>query len=1335
MVINNSLIQEKVIRYYIKSQSISPNLNITVADFQYNLFDQELVTDIYIITKDSNNIDTLSYLSQVKIKVKALDFFKSNTLNIESIYINNPFIALKDKPQDRLSIINNLFNALSQIKHDIHFEHIKIDNLNILNEKVQCEFSDVFINTNYIHISSVKAHKDNSYFNASISTVDNTLLLSLNKLHVEKDDLNSRITLYDDIDLSSDIVICRDSLLLLNSELNYGSNYIRFNTKETSTKYVTNIYDTRFNLYHFLSLDSNRFNHLDNVLIDGSITSIKNDSSIVHGLIKSDLGIIDCNIIIPSLFNDNITALLDFKNFKIGKGLNLAESLEMNASVTMQYTQKLNSSIKISSHIKSVKLNNYDYNNLYFTFFNNNNFSSSSSINIACQDENFILDLHGSLNIDSTNFDISSGFIEGKVEYLDLNSLNFDINDSLQYLSSDFICDFNVNKKNISQINNVNMLFSNVNYHYLNTINSIGSVDINHLLTLNQDNVLSQLDIHSSIGTVQLQLHSEKGPLNFNIFNNNKLDQFNSFSIIMDCIDSKVFSDIFLNDILFEDKFRLESHYRKDVTPLYISMESSKSSYLNYNLNNSKIIFNGSNRDLNIISYNISDSNSMLIDSVHFNMNMSNMNSGRYNLHYVSSHESNFGIIKGDVNYTKSHYEFIIDDDSFLNIMNNYWQLDNMSNISISNKGLDIKNLALYLGDESILIDGFIRDKTNLDFTFKNFRLKNIQSFIHNQDISCDGLLNGQVLYNPFTFPVLSGNFKVDNFKLNNVLLGTLQLTNYSNLTSDSLYAIGGINHGNKEILSFTAQYPLNGSKHINADLLFENIPIKLLEPMINPVSNLQGFFKGNLNINGVVNDYKVNGVADTDGFQFLVPYLNMAYTNDLKIKFREDSIIIDPVKLKDLKNDTEGLFSAKLKHNALKNMEYRLSIESDSLYALNTSSVNNEDYYGKVFLDGNLLIEGDNQKTILNINGTTKKGTHLMIPLSKSKEISENKFVRFNTKKNINQTISNQLNVKPDFILNFNLDINNDSKFQLIFDEQIGDIIKGTGNGILSLKINESGEFTIFGDFEIEEGDYLFTLQDVITKSFSIENGGNVLFNGDPYEAIVDLNLLYNVQASLNPLNPDYNREVKSPVVCRMKMKDRLLLPNINFFIDVPNSDPIIDNSLQSMTNTDQKLLEQFLYLLIANSFLIQDDSNIDYIGSTLATTGTELLSNQLSNWLSQTTDAFDLGFKWIPGTGDSLSYQQVELAISKKLLDDRVTINGNVGTPPEQSQANIIGDLDIEYDFFKDGKLKLRVFNRSKDYDPLSENLGYEQGLGISFKKQFNNFNKLLFFRRKNR
>jgi len=373
------------------------------------------------------------------------------------------------------------------------------------------------------------------------------------------------------------------------------------------------------------------------------------------------------------------------------------------------------------------------------------------------------------------------------------------------------------------------------------------------------------------------------------------------------------------------------------------------------------------------------------------------------------------------------------------------------------------------------------------------------------------------------------------------------------------------------------------------------------------------------------------------------------------------------------------------------------------------------------------MTIKGAPKKINLHIEGKSKEGTSIMIPLLQSKEIQENQFFQFVNNSSDTLELYKPIFKKPEFNMDFNLSIDNQSEIQLIFDKELGDLMRGFGEGDLLLQINKEGDFEIFGDFEIEKGNYLFTLQDVITKSFEIERGGIINFNGNIKKARVDLNVLYNVQASLYPLNSNYDRNQKSPIVCRMHMYGPLLKPEINFSIDILNPDQVAETTLETITNTDQKLLEQFLYLLIANSFLIENDPTVDYLSNTLATTGTELLSNQLSNWLSQTTDAFDLGFKWVPGTTDSLSYQQVELAVSKKFLDNRVIVNGNVGTPPEQSEATIIGDLDIEYDFFKDGRFKLRVFNRAEDYDPLSESLGYEQGIGVFFKKQFDSFPEL--------
>lgn len=67
---------------------------------------------------------------------------------------------------------------------------------------------------------------------------------------------------------------------------------------------------------------------------------------------------------------------------------------------------------------------------------------------------------------------------------------------------------------------------------------------------------------------------------------------------------------------------------------------------------------------------------------------------------------------------------------------------------------------------------------------------------------------------------------------------------------------------------------------------------------------------------------------------------------------------------------------------------------------------------------------------------------------------------------------------------MNFELDVTNDAEIQLIFDSKIGDIIKGRGTGNINMSINAQGEFKMYGDYQVSNGDYLFTLQNLINKN-----------------------------------------------------------------------------------------------------------------------------------------------------------------------------------------------------------------------------------------------------------
>jgi hypothetical protein len=132
----------------------------------------------------------------------------------------------------------------------------------------------------------------------------------------------------------------------------------------------------------------------------------------------------------------------------------------------------------------------------------------------------------------------------------------------------------------------------------------------------------------------------------------------------------------------------------------------------------------------------------------------------------------------------------------------------------------------------------------------------------------------------------------------------------------------------------------------------------------------------------------------------------------------------------------------------------------------------------------------------------------------------------------------------------------------------------------------------------------------------------------------------------------------------------------------------------------------------------------NPNMIGSTAS----ELFSNQLSNWLSQISKNVDVGFKYRPG--NSITKDELELALSTQIFNDRVTLNGNIGNnvnPESNSNSQIVGDFDMRVKLTRNGKIQLKVYNHSNN-DLIYETAPYTQGVGFSFKEEYNSLEELL-------
>ena len=321
--------------------------------------------------------------------------------------------------------------------------------------------------------------------------------------------------------------------------------------------------------------------------------------------------------------------------------------------------------------------------------------------------------------------------------------------------------------------------------------------------------------------------------------------------------------------------------------------------------------------------------------------------------------------------------------------------------------------------------------------------------------------------------------------------------------------------------------------------------------------------------------------------------------------------------------------------------------------------------------------------------------------------------------------TLSEVVTSQSGLVLDMTLEITEEAAVHIIFDETLGDKITATGNGFINLGVNAADEVYMFGDYTLSQGDYLFTLQNFVNKKFEIENGAAMVWDGNPYTAQIDLTALYKVNTNIRDLAPEYNR--KTNVECSMLMSGDLLQPKIDFDIQIPKADDLINRILEERTNTVEKKTQQFLSLLVLNSFMSTDElqnTDVDYLSTTLST-GTEVLSNQLSNWMSQFTDRFDVGVKYHPNQGDTLSNKEFELLLNNMKVNDRITFNGNIGTQPAQNTTRFIGDFKVEYQIKEDGKLKLLAFRNLEESFLLQDDANnYTTGVGLFYRDEFDDF-----------
>ncbi|MGB4974049.1 MAG: translocation/assembly module TamB domain-containing protein, partial [Cyclobacteriaceae bacterium] len=689
---------------------------------------------------------------------------------------------------------------------------------------------------------------------------------------------------------------------------------------------------------------------------------------------------------------------------------------------------------------------------------------------------------------------------------------------------------------------------------------------------------------------------------------------------------------------------------------------------------------------------------------------------------------------------------------SSINALNKTWQVSQENYTILGGNEWRINHLAIQNEDQKVLLEGFISQDSSKSLSLKvnNLDLSFLNSISGERFTgTLSGSAEGRDLYNN---PYIQNDLAINSLTINEFLIGDISGTNIWNQRDQRFDINFSIDRLKVRTVDLKGFYNPGAAEPLQISAQLQKANLKIAEPLLATIfSNMNGTLTGKYQITGSFTDPKIKGTGSIENGQIMINYLKTLYNFTGEFGMNPNQLVFNNFKLTD-KFNNPGTLDGFIAHRSFKEFSLNLDASFQNLQLLNTTARDNSLFYGQGYATGNANFFGPSSNLKISATAQTQKNTRIYIPMSSTETVDKKDFINFVAFTDSLATESDKDDTKRRKVessgisMDINLDITPDAYTEIIFDIKSGDIIRGRGNGDIKLQLDTKGDFFMFGAVEFTQGAYNFTLYDIINKEFDIQPGSRISWYGSPYEGTMDITANYRQMASLSPILTDQSEDVvsnsqvrrKYPTDVKLKLEGQMLSPRISFDIDA-NELPdniIIDGRAPVSLNfefesfksrlDEQELKRQVFSLIILRKFSPPDAFSTS---GTLYNSVSELLSNQLSYWLTQVDQNLEIDLDL--GTLDQEAFNTFQLRLSYSFLNGRlrVTRDGSFSNQyrPADNISSIAGDWTVDYLLTPDGKFKVKMYSRS-NINQLTNTLGTQSAVttGVSL-LHTQNFNEV--------
>ena len=704
-----------------------------------------------------------------------------------------------------------------------------------------------------------------------------------------------------------------------------------------------------------------------------------------------------------------------------------------------------------------------------------------------------------------------------------------------------------------------------------------------------------------------------------------------------------------------------------------------------------------------------------------------------------------------------------------LKILDQFWNLDREARISFLPDKWEVNNFFLADAEHFLEISGDISasEWDTLHIDFGNFTPKVLAPFFpRNTFDSLKFRSNGSV-----ALCAVRGDLQFfGNLGLNKVVYMNEPFGS-ANVAVKQTQAQGRV-----RVEADVRSGPLSNTTFAG-DLLFEkgrvpqinilgNIPngssLDFLKPFLAGIIKIEnGKFGADLRISGALDKPKTQGLLRTNQFNVGIDYLGTQYKVGGNFKITDEGLFtFRPQKFTDPTTGNFAWMQLGITHDNYNDFAIDLKLDSiKNMRVLATTESMNNQFYGNAWADGSAHIFGLFSEIDMDIDLSTREKTKVAIQYP---EVEENRVVGsivFVNKKI--ETLKSKAKkdkevVESDAIgqINLNITATPQAEVQFVIDKRLGDIIKGYGDGGIRLVYGRDEKLYLYGRYVIDRGEYAFSLPGVnLLKKITVNKGGSIRWNGDPYNAEVDLSGSFEKKISPSTLMVTSSSSGASypttTFVSILSMKGNLFSPSISFDLQAPDLSSItgatgseINSVLQRIRANKDETMRQSISLLLFGNFLppsltgasaptTSSFSSAGFAGNSISTLASSVVNDLFSKYGIPTRIQVNIDdVRNATGNSNTQLFVNSEWFLSERL---RLDLNYDPTVAVLVNSVAVPLNFNLEYKT-RDENWRLKAFSRSNNLI-LQQNSatttngvsGNTLGTGVLYRREFDTFKRI--------